>query len=287
MNSMTAFSRTLAQIGKLEWVWELKSVNHRFLDQFYRLPEAFRSLEPSCRQIVSESLQRGRLEIFLQFKQSNQVAPQFNFDLMQNYKTLASEIEQSFNIKNNLKLSDFFNFPQMWSCQEFSLSDEDNHALLQSFRLVVEGLLQTRRNEGESIARILKTKLEKLESILVKIQSLAVNAPAKMQETIHSKLAAWYSGQYDEQRFEQELLFQLLRVDITEEVDRLMTHFQEFKRVISQEENCGRRLDFLVQECHRETNTIGSKTDNTQISQMVIDMKVIIEQLREQIQNVE
>jgi uncharacterized protein (TIGR00255 family) len=130
-------------------------------------------------------------------------------------------------------------------------------------------------------------KLDKLQNCLDELLNLSQVSNERLREKLKQRLQTWYSGQFDPQRFDQELVLQLMRLDTAEELERLSTHLQEFRRVLQLKQECGRRLDFLVQECHREVNTIGSKTDDAKVSSIVIDMKVIIEQLREQIQNVE
>jgi len=287
MNSMTAFSRFAAQTSSLDWVWEIKSVNHRYLDQFYRLPELCRRLEPRLRPNVAQYLQRGRIEISLQLIDQRQTCVEFNSSLLAVYRNMANKLALEQNIENDLKMSHYMSRTELFRQITQDITDTDEQEILASFTSALEALLKVRQLEGANLAKLMEIKVDKLQACLSQIQMLSVETVQSTRDKLNAKMEKFYLGQYDEQRFEQELMYQLMRIDITEEVDRLSTHIQEFKRVMATELYCGRRLDFLVQECHRETNTMGAKTDSDQISQMIIEMKVIIEQLREQIQNVE
>lgn len=287
MNSMTAFSRFSAKTSTFEWVWELKSVNHRYLDQFYRLPDLCRSMEGYLRQNVVELVKRGRIDINLQLNAHHQASGEFNLPLIRSFQSIAANLAQELGLENDLKLSHYFVRPEFCAQAALHLGDEDEQALLDSFKQALATLLQTRQQEGASIAKILANKVDNLGACLSQIRDLSTVGLEQMQHKLKNKLEKFYLGQFDESRFEQELVYQLMRIDITEEIDRLSAHIQELKRVMADDAYCGRRLDFLVQECHRETNTMGAKTDSDQMSQIIIEMKVIIEQLREQIQNVE
>ena len=271
MNSMTAFSRLQVSIDTLVITWEIKSVNHRFLDQFYRLPEQFRHIEPLLRQEIAKVLQRGRIEINMQLKQQSNQLASFN-------KGLIADV---------MRLSEDIKLPNIWSSQELILSKQQTQLVINSFKEALFNLVTCRRQEGEVISKLLLDRVEKLDASVEEIKLLSKNSQQDLKEKLLQKIKVLYTGTFDEQRLEQELVIQLMRLDIAEELDRLDAHLNEIRRVLKEDKKNGRRLDFLVQECHRETNTIGSKTDSKKISQLAIDMKVLIEQMREQIQNVE
>lgn len=287
MNSMTAFSRLQVSIDTLVITWEIKSVNHRFLDQFYRLPEQFRHIEPLLRQEIAKVLQRGRIEINMQLKQQSNQLASFNKGLIADVMRLSEDISNEYQIPNDLTTSQCFKLPNIWSSQELILSEQQTQLVINSFNDALLHLVACRRQEGEVISKLLLDRVEKLHSSLEEIKLLSKNSQQDLKEKLLQKIKVLYTGTFDEQRLEQELVIQLMRLDIAEELDRLDAHLNEIRRVLKEDKNNGRRLDFLVQECHRETNTIGSKTDSKKISQLAIDMKVLIEQMREQIQNVE
>jgi uncharacterized protein (TIGR00255 family) len=287
MNSMTAFSRLQRLVGDYLLVWELKTVNHRFLDPFFRLPDALRAMEPQLRNIIGQYLSRGRIEISLQFKNQAQQLPQLNEEVLAGFVNLSAQLSQRFQIANDLTVSQCLNLPNVWSNQQTTLSDEVVDEILETFKQALQQLVKNRSQEGQAIQQLLLNRVDSLVALVEQIKSLTTDNHLSFREKIQQKLQFLTSGSYDEGRLEQELAFQLMRLDISEEIDRLETHLSEIKRVIDAKDSHGRRLDFLIQELHRETNTIGSKTDSKQVSQLTIDMKVYIEQMREQIQNVE
>lgn len=287
MNSMTGFSRLQASIDELWVTWEIKSVNHRFLDQFYRLPEQFRHLEPLLRQEISKVLHRGRIEINLQVKQQVAQLASFNKALVSDVIRLSESIANEYQIPNDLTVSQCFRLPNIWLMQDSTLNEQQTELFIKSFQDALSLLAEYRQQEGHSISKLLQERVEQLQSHVAEIKKISLATKNDLKDKFIQKIQMLYAGTYDEQRLEQELVIQLIRLDIAEELDRLDTHLKEVGRLLGDKKSNGRRLDFLVQECHREANTIGSKTDSKKISQLTIDMKVFIEQMREQIQNVE
>ncbi len=288
MKSMTAFSRFQLNIEQMLITWEIKSVNHRFLDQFYRLPEQFRAIEPQLRQLMSQFVNRGRLEINLQIKSTQSaVLPSLNEEALKDLVRLSHHISNQYQIANDLTVQSCLRMPNIWGANDFSLSTEHIDAIVLSFKQALEILVSYRQQEGLAIQQLLMDRINKLQSHVEQIQGLTKQTLPQLKQRLHQKIESLFDGQFDEQRLEQELVMQAMRLDIAEELDRLSTHLNELRRVVADDACHGRRLDFLVQELHRETNTIGSKTDSITISQLIIDMKVFIEQMREQIQNVE
>jgi uncharacterized protein (TIGR00255 family) len=287
MNSMTGFSRVQVANDAFSLTWEMKSVNHRFLDQFYRLPESWRFIEPQLRQILNKTLNRGRVEVVFQYKLQNTTLPQVNMNLLSQLVGLSKDIANQYQIQDDLSTSHCLGLPLIWSNQDTALTEEQVEVALESFAEAVKQLCAHRKQEGRAITELLTYRVEKLKTYVTHIRELSSDSLVVLKEKLKQKISALYTGHFDEQRLEQELIFQVMRLDIAEELDRLVTHLTEIQRVLLEKGANGRRLDFLVQECHRETNTIGSKTDSSQVSQIAIDMKVLIEQMREQIQNVE
>lgn len=290
MQSMTAFSRVQGLEKSFEWTWEIKTVNHRFLDVVFRLPESFRCLEMQLRSQLSQRLSRGRVEVSLQFKSTTgNSIPRINQALLAELLAVADDLSKTYQIPNDLSVQSCLNWPELF---EFTANvDEDfcQKKCLESFDEVLLQLTQTRQREGNAICLILEDKIRLLETHLQAIQNELCDLPQRMKEKIQAKISLLLSesSMIDGERLEQELAVFLMRLDISEEIDRLLSHLLEMKNTIENKGAMGRRLDFLVQELHRETNTIGSKTDSKLIRTHSIEMKVLIEQMREQIQNVE
>lgn len=287
MNSMTAFARLHKTLDLGDLTWELKSVNHRFLDIFFRLPENLRFLEPELRQILAKRLTRGRIEVSLQFKMhAQQSFENLNHQLIDTLVNTASLLADKHQIPNDFGVNACLTWPSVWQQADLEFETIATHAK-SSFDDVIATLISVRQQEGRAILALLEERRQKLCTHLDVIAEYQVRYPNLAKEKIKAKMAILTDVSFDRQRLEQELALVLMRTDIAEEIDRLQTHLFELEKVLNQKEAIGRRLDFLVQELHRETNTIGSKTDDSQISQHIIEMKVLIEQMREQIQNVE
>lgn len=290
MQSMTAFSRLHCFHEQYEWTWEIKTVNHRFLDVFFRLPDAFRCLEMQLRSQIAQKLSRGRVEVSFQFKStSTHQAPRINQAAIAELISLAEHLSQTYQIPNDLSVQSCLNWPNIFESTSPEEQESYQKTCLQSFDKALVELCQTRHREGEAIAVLLQDRIHLLEQHLLAIENEMRDIPLRMKDKIQAKMSMMLSEStmVDAQRLEQELAVFLMRLDISEEVDRLNAHLLETKNTIEKKGAMGRRLDFLVQELHRETNTIGSKTDSTSIRTHSIEMKVIIEQMREQIQNVE
>ena len=288
MHSMTAFSTKQSFIGPYELVWEVKSVNHRFLDIFFRLPENFRFLEPQLRQIITQKINRGRVEVSLAIHAaSSQQLPHFNRQLLSELVEMSTRIADEYQIPNDFGVQACLNWPNLWKTDNDHSQEQLKHLCLETFDTVVDDLVGIRYQEGIAIAHLLKLRVNAIQEHLSAIEKQLQDEPERLQEKLRAKMALLIAN-VDQQRLEQELAIYLMRLDMTEEVDRLATHLHEILHVIDgQQRAIGRRLDFLIQELHRETNTISSKTDIKSIASHSIEIKVLIEQMREQIQNVE
>lgn len=288
MHSMTAFSRIQSSFELYELTWEIKTVNHRFLDVFFRLPESMRFLEPHCRQLISQKLSRGRIEVSLQFKAFQaQSLPRLNQHLLNELINLSTDIADKYQIPNDFGVRSCLTWPNIWETNETGSQEVLKEKCLESFDAAINELLAVRNQEGKAIASLLKERVEGIQKHLIAIKSELINEPQRLRDKIKAKMELLVPGVVDEQRLEQEMALFLMRLDIAEEIDRLETHLLEMNKAIENKGAIGRRLDFLIQELHRETNTISSKTDSKSISYHSIEIKVLIEQMREQIQNVE
>jgi uncharacterized protein (TIGR00255 family) len=288
MHSMTAFSRIQTSFEPYELTWEIKTVNHRFLDVLFRLPESMRFLEPHLRQLISQKLSRGRVEVSLQLKAfQSQSLPRLNQHLLNELINLSTEIADKYQIPNDFGVHSCLTWPNIWENNDTGSQEVLKEKCLESFDAAIDELLMFRNQEGQAIAFMLKERVEGIQKHLKLIKSELINEPQRLRDKIKTKMELLVPGVVDEQRFEQELALLLMRLDIAEEIDRLETHLIEMNKAIENKGAIGRRLDFLIQELHRETNTISSKTDSKSISYHSIEIKVLIEQMREQIQNVE
>mgnify|MGYP001354895320 FL=1 len=285
--SMTAFSR---QQLEHEWgslTWEIRSVNHRYLEPSVRLPENFRSLENPIRRQLRDKLYRGKIECLLRFRtvEANQIDWQLNLDLISQLTKANLEINN--NIGGDYKLSslDILKWPGVISDQPI---DEEifNKEAMGLFEKALDDLMVVREREGASLRDAILKRIASIQRIIDSIQAKMPSIILKQKENLLNKLED-IKAEFEPTRLEQEITLLAQKADVDEELDRLNSHLQEAKRVLDSGGQIGRRLDFLMQELNREANTLSSKSIVVETTQSAVELKVLIEQMREQIQNIE
>lgn len=284
---MTAFARVSAQHTWGSATWELRSVNHRYLDLSFKIPESFREWEVDWRQVVAKTLARGKMECFLTFAASEQTAPHLKINTLLVTQLLnnCQVLNQYKDIDPQVKSIDILRWPGVLMSElgEVSQLKDPLTVLLET---AVQDLSQARLREGKQIQDFLT---DKLAQVLQQVAIAKKKLPGCLQnqkQKLHQKLAD-LSDNLDNDRLEQEMLIYAQRIDVEEEISRLTTHVQEVSRILKHKEAMGRRLDFLMQELNREANTLSAKSVDDEITKAAIELKVLIEQMREQIQNVE
>ena len=287
VHSMTAFSR---QQLEREWgslTWEIRSVNHRYLEPSVRLPENFRNLENPIRRQLRDKLYRGKIECLLRFRtvEANQIDWQLNLDLISQLTKANLEINN--NIGGDYKLSslDILKWPGVISDQSI---DEEifNKEAMGLFEKALDDLMVVREREGASLRDAILKRIALIQRIIDSIQAKMPSIILKQKENLLNKLED-IKAEFEPTRLEQEITLLAQKADVDEELDRLNSHLQEAKRVLDSGGQIGRRLDFLMQELNREANTLSSKSIVVETTQSAVELKVLIEQMREQIQNIE
>ncbi len=279
-HSMTAFARVQNQLGTSLLCWELKSVNHRYLDVSFRLPESFRFVEINLRNILRGQISRGKLEC--QLKVNDLTG---DTGLVKALLGAGAALASSQQIANDVTVSHLLAWPGV-----IQISQPDAEALGQQVEQAFQGaltqLLAARLAEGNMLKEHVKTRLYLLNDELISARAQVALISGQTKEKL---LARLHTIQMDvmDARIEQELALILARLDVSEELDRLQTHLNEVARTVECDDVAGRRLDFLMQELNREANTLSSKSDSVILTQHAVQMKVLIEQMREQIQNIE
>ena len=285
--SMTAFSR---QQLEHEWgslTWEIRSVNHRYLEPSIRLPENFRSLENPIRKQLRDKLYRGKIECLLRFRtvEANQIDWQLNLDLIS--QLTKANVEINNNIGGDYKLSslDILKWPGVISDQSI---DEEifNKEAMGLFEKALDDLMAVREREGASLRDAILKRIASIQRIIDSIQAKMPSIILKQKENLLNKLED-IKAEFEPTRLEQEITLLAQKADVDEELDRLNSHLQEAKRVLDSDGQIGRRLDFLMQELNREANTLSSKSIVVETTKSAVELKVLIEQMREQIQNIE
>ena len=285
--SMTAFSR---QQLEHEWgslTWEIRSVNHRYLEPSVRLPENFRNLENPIRRQLRDKLYRGKIECQLKLRtvEANQIDWQLNLDLISQLNKANSEINNNIGCNYQLSSLDILKWPGVISDQSI---DEElfNKEALELFAKALDDLMVVREREGATLRDMVLKRIASIQDIIDSIQAKMPSIILKQKENLLNKLEE-LKAEFEPTRLEQEVTLLAQKADVDEELDRLNSHLQEVKRVLDSSGQIGRRLDFLMQELNREANTLSSKSIVVETTQNAVELKVLIEQMREQIQNIE
>jgi uncharacterized protein (TIGR00255 family) len=286
VHSMTAFARSEQATAHGTLSWELRSVNHRYLEPHLRLPEAFRDLEGAVREALRQGLSRGKVECTLRFAEESAGKPlQVDADRARQLIAAAEQVAALIQQPAPLNPLEVLAWPGVLVADSAD-PQALNAAALKLFDQALGELKAGRAREGAELAKLLN---ERLDSILEEVAALRELVPqmlAGQRQKIETRFAEM-QAELDPQRLEQELVLLAQKSDVAEELDRLSTHVSEVRRVLKAGGAAGRRLDFLMQELNREANTLGSKAFDPRSTQAAVNLKVLIEQMREQVQNIE
>jgi uncharacterized protein (TIGR00255 family) len=287
IHSMTAFAR---REGETPWgvlVWELRTVNHRYLEISPRLPEDFRVLESQMRDRISAALQRGKVDCQLRFQSLAQQSPDFalNKELISRLVTATAEVDRMLDQPAAVNALDILRWPGVIQAPQPDY-EQLAAAALKILDEALAELSATRAREGAKLKELI---LQRCQGVAAQAAAAGQRLPevrARLREKLTARLAE-VKAELDPMRIEQEMVLLAQRLDVEEELDRLAAHLAEVKRILNQPGPAGRRLDFLMQELHREANTLGSKSGDVETTRASMEMKVLIEQMREQVQNIE
>ena len=284
---MTGFASATRELATAALNVEIRSVNHRYLDLQFRLPEELRALEPGLRELIVAKLQRGKIEcrVGLNALPSAQKSFELNAEVLKQLRALSEKLRVAWPSVPGLTAADILRWPGMLGAETVSL-DEMRSACNAALVEVLEEFTASRAREGEKLKAVL---LERLGSMEERVATVAPRMPEvlaafreKLTARLHEAMAV-----SDDERIRQEITLFANRVDVDEELSRLTAHFSEIKRILDKGGAVGKRLDFMMQELNREANTLGSKSVDTEVTRVALDLKLLIEQMREQIQNIE
>ncbi|GGK84810.1 YicC/YloC family endoribonuclease [Amphritea balenae] len=284
--SMTAFARQEAQHSWGSLIWEVRSVNHRYLEPHLRLPESLRDLEGNLRETLRKKLSRGKVECTLRFvpeakAQTMTVNEGFARELIE----AANQVEGLLPVSKPLDTMDILRWPGVLQDTKLDM-DAVKKAALELFHKAIDEMIENRGREGVELAALIDQRLDSIAAIVVDVRSKLPGILQAQRDNLKNRLEE-LKDDLDEGRLEQEMVILAQKADVDEEMDRLNTHVLEVKRVLKSKGPIGRRLDFLMQELNREANTLSSKSIVSDTTQDAVELKVLIEQMREQIQNIE
>ena len=285
--SMTGFAALEKPIVNATLLLELRAVNSRYLDLHFKLDENLRGFEPTIRELISAQLNRGKIECRVNLIQRTQLSQEAALDgaLMQQLAVMQSQAKAYFPTSRELSMADILRWPGVVLTKGI-----DQDLLLEDIKQLVQQGLQdlkaSRSREGDKLKKLILDRIHQMEALVEKVKPLLPTLAKEYQAKLENKLQETLKS-IDPERIAQELVLFTQRVDVDEELSRLTAHVSEVKRILNGDAPAGKRLDFLMQELNREANTLGSKSVSTQTSQVSMELKVLIEQMREQVQNIE
>lgn len=287
IKSMTSFSRLTGVSDEIEVTWELKTVNHRYLDMSFRLPDALRHIEVKAAGIIQQTLGRGKLEAVCRYQHSAQqhAGISLDSDKVAAVISACNEIEIQMGIGQAINALEVLKFPGVVAQTNNETLGCDELVLQTLVDALVE-LQQGRETEGQRLQTFILQRAEKVIEIVAEVRKRRPAVIESIQNKLKNRVLELTENP-EQERLEQELLIIAHKMDIDEELDRLDSHIVALKEALKRDEPVGRRLDFLMQEFNREANTLGSKSADLETTQAAVDLKVLIEQMREQVQNVE
>ncbi|MBC8022826.1 MAG: YicC family protein [Burkholderiales bacterium] len=285
--SMTGFAAAAEESPLGNLAVELKTVNHRYLEFQTRIPEEFRPLEPAMREAVAARLTRGKVDCRVTFtpapSSKRMLVP--DADAMASLQAASNQVRTRFPEARQLSVAEVLHWPGVLADASLSADAQKGIVLALLARAVAE-LDSTRMREGAKLEAILRERLDRISALVKDAAPLLPSAVKAFTDKLAAKIAEAGASPSDE-RVHQEIVLYAARIDVDEELSRLVTHVTEFRRVLDKGGACGKRLDFLCQELNREANTLGSKSVANEITRISVELKVLIEQMREQVQNIE
>jgi len=291
IRSMTGFARVQESNDAGSVTWELRSVNHRYLELGIKLPEDFRKLEPEIRKLSAKFLTRGKVDLGLRYKldQQQQADIALNPEIVTSLRNVEQQVLNIVHEGSKLSVADILGWPGVITDVERDLSILDKLAI-SCLKAALKQLQQGREAEGKALDELIRGRCAQVSEIVAAVRqhrpAIVAALREKWESNLDEKLSQWRETA-NENRLEQELVMLAQKLDVEEELDRLDTHVAEVLNVLERDEAVGRRLDFLMQELNREANTLGSKSQDSLTTQHAVDLKVLIEQMREQVQNIE
>ena len=284
---MTAYGRHQSNSDDGEILWELRSVNHRYLELSLRLPEPLRSIEPLVRSRLTERLGRGKIDASLRYvaAESGTAALTVNHDLARSLIKEAEAVGAGAENPGSIDPLAVLAWPGVVSEKKTEDSELQEQAMA-CLDSALDDYMAARAREGQKLVEALEARCQSISAIVAKLRTHRPAVVQHLQDKLRNRISE-LKMEVDQHRLEQELVFHAQKLDVSEELDRLDVHVSEMENIFKRDEPVGRRLDFLMQEFNREANTLGSKSGDGETTALVVELKVLIEQMREQVQNLE
>lgn len=288
--SMTGFGRSKQSNDSLSVSVEVKTVNHRFTEFNIRMPRQFNKIEDKIKKKLSTTIHRGRVEVFVTIEGEGMMDRKVlvDWDLLDQYVDSIEKIKQKYALEHGLSLQDLLMNEEIVHFAEADTGNEDlENLVLEAVEEAAVSLKEMREIEGKALEVDIRTQLKNLQEVVAKLNEIAPTVVQLYKERLTKRIQEFVDGGFDESRILTEVAIFADKADINEELTRLNSHMEQFDHILTLSEPIGRKLDFLLQEMNREANTIGSKGNDSHIAKEVVEMKSILEKMKEQVQNIE
>ena len=290
IKSMTGYGRGNISKNDREYQIEIKSVNHRYLDISVKMPRQLSYLEDAIKKEISSRVKRGKVDIFITFNNNSLEGRtiKINTELAHAYITELKKLSEKEDILSDIQVTEISKYPDVLNIQNEQDDDKIKEEVIEVLNDAIENFISMRQTEGSKISEDLLKRLDYIEIKVNEISKLSTGLIEEYVVKLEARIKEIIKDQeIDKQRLAQEVVIYADKCSVEEEITRLNSHILQFKNLLNSDEAVGKKLDFIVQEMNRETNTIGSKANNLDITNRVIDLKTEIENIREQIQNIE
>ncbi|MGI8639413.1 MAG: YicC/YloC family endoribonuclease [Pyrinomonadaceae bacterium] len=292
MKSMTGFGRGAVSGENFAVSVEIKTVNNRYLDLNLRLPNELQSLEANLKRLISTRLSRGRIDVFINFERTSDVAYELNRPLIAGYLTALKQMQEEFSLTGEPDMNYIARLPNALQTKAEDVHADFTEGIENACSIALDELEKMREIEGKSLEDELNFRLRAIENHLPQIEAESENVAEEYRQRLTKRIEKLLSKseseiELDGARLAQEVAYLADRSDISEEITRLKSHIEQFRAIMKEDKEVGKRLDFLTQELNREANTIASKTNNLTVKEAALEIKSEIEKIREQVQNIE
>lgn len=290
IKSMTGYGKSNLSINAREYQVEIKSVNHRYLDISVKMPRVLSYLEEDVKKEIASKVKRGKIDVFVTFENNSTEGKEIriNTEIAKIYIDELKKLAKQEDILGNIEVTEISKFPDVLAIKNNQEDEIIKNELLETVNQATEKLIQMRAIEGSKIAEDLLIRIQAIQKKVKEISSLSTGLIEEYVVKLEGRIKEILKNQeVDEARLAQEVVIYADKCSIEEEVTRLKSHISQFEKLLNSEEAIGKKLDFIIQEMNRETNTIGSKANNLEITNGVIDVKTELENIREQVQNIE
>lgn len=290
IKSMTGYGKANLEKNEKEYQVEIKSVNHRYLDISVKMPRILSYLEEAIKKEIATYVKRGKIDVFITFQNNSTEGKEIkiNTEIAKIYINELKRLAKQEEISANIEVTEISKFPDVLSIQNNQEDETIKDELIETVRRATKNLVQMRQVEGQKIAEDLRERIQTIQEKVKEISSLSTGLIEEYVVKLEGRIKEILKNQeVDPARLAQEVVIYADKCSVEEEVTRLKSHISQFQKLLDSEEAIGKKLDFIIQEMNRETNTIGSKANNLEITNNVIDVKTELENVREQIQNIE